>query len=109
MNDVNWPAIVQLHLHDELIYIKSPRAWQDFLATDAMHLVAQDQLIDSSGQCYLFLQHANQYNLTPSGNLTVSQFIPLVQQFAQLQGHCCSSKLLFTSFEQGFAIIDQLD
>jgi hypothetical protein len=109
MDNVHWPAIVQLHLHDELIYINTPQAWQDFLITDAIHLVTEDLLIDSSGQSYSFCQQANQHSLTPSAKLTVSQFIPVVQQFAQLQGHCCSSKLMFTSFEQGFAIIDQLD
>ena len=109
MNNIYWPAIVQLHLHDELIYIKDPQAWQHFLITDAIHLATEDQLIDSNGQCYLLSPQASQHSLIPSGKLTVSQFIPLVQQYAQLQGHCCSSKLMFTCFEQGFAIIDQLD
>lgn len=98
-----------LHQHDDLVYITNHSDWQDYLAYEAANLVAEDKLIDSTGQCWLITHSLKQHTLTLSTSISLEQFIAIVQRFAQLQEHCCSSKLNFSNFQQGFAIIEQLD
>lgn len=106
---INWPAIVLLHQHDDLVYIADQSAWQDYLDHEAANLVAEDKLIDSTGQCWLMTKPIEQHTLTSNTPISLEQLIAIVQRFAQLQGQCCSSKLNFSNFQQGFAIIEQLD
>ncbi|UCX05967.1 hypothetical protein FJ709_16625 [Shewanella glacialimarina] len=106
---INWPAIVLLHQHDDLVYIADQSAWLEYLDHEAANLVAEDKLIDSTGQCWLMTESIKQHTLISSTPISLEQFITIVQRFAQLQGQCCSSKLIFSNFQQGFAIIEQLD
>ncbi|UJF21788.1 DUF4144 domain-containing protein [Shewanella sp. OMA3-2] len=98
-----------LDQHNDLVYLANHCAWQDYFDHEAANLVAEDKLIDSTGQCLLISQSIKQGKLTLTTPISLEQFVAIVQRFAQLQGHCCSSKLNFSNFQQGFAIIDQLD
>ncbi|WP_445776469.1 DUF4144 family protein [Shewanella sp.] len=121
MQQIHWPAIIKFDQDDELMYLANHQDWLSFICANKYTVCVQDQLIDSSGDVYLIekpiaetttiensVAHLPQLIKQPQP-INVLQLLPLVRQYGQLQGHCCSAKIVFTTIEQGIATVAELE
>ncbi|GGP92130.1 DUF4144 family protein [Shewanella ulleungensis] len=121
MQQIHWPAILKFDQDDELMYLANHQDWLSFICANQYTVCLQDALIDSSGHVYLIEKPLAEHtsidtNVAQLPNLVkqpqpinILQMLPLVRQFGQFQGHCCSSKIVFTTIEQGIATVAQLE
>ncbi|AZG72035.1 DUF4144 domain-containing protein [Shewanella livingstonensis] len=119
MQQVHWPAILKFDQDDELMYLANKQDWLSFICANQFTLQTSDKLIDSVGHAYTIQTHAQQSSNTcvaelpslvkQSQDVSVLQLLPLVRQYGQFQGHCCSAKIVFTTIEQGIATIAELE
>ncbi|MBB1389132.1 DUF4144 domain-containing protein [Shewanella sp. SG44-6] len=121
MQQVHWPAILKFDQDDELMYLVNHQDWLSFICANQFTLDANDKLIDSVGHVYGIQTQSQQLTsvnssvaelpslLKHSDDMSVLQLLPLVRQYGQFQGHCCSSKIIFTTIEQGIATVAELE
>jgi len=121
MQHIHWPAILQFDQDDELMYLPNYQDWLSFICANQYTVCTQDKLIDSIGHIYHIQKHlpldpsidANVTELPQliklDQNMSVIQMLPIVRQYGQFQGHCCSAKIIFTTIEQGIATVAELE
>ncbi|MGL4615406.1 MAG: DUF4144 family protein [Shewanella sp.] len=109
---IQWPAIVKLAGSDELLYLDNAIDWLSLANLNRAHFISPaDQLVDSAGQRYFI--HTNAGSNLPRlqqhpTTLALQEMISWVQHHANALGHCCVSKLSFTSLSQGLQIVRSL-
>lgn len=108
---IQWPAIVKLAGSDELLYLDNAIDWLSLANLNRAHFSPEDQLVDSAGQRYFIHTNAGsnppRLQLHPT-TLALQEMISWVQHHANALGHCCVSKLSFTSLSQGLQIVRSL-
>jgi hypothetical protein len=120
MQQIHWPAILQFDQDDELMYLADYQDWLSFICANQFTVCLQDKLIDTAGYIY----HIETAKQVDASNINVTQrpylvkqeqlmnlvqLLPIVRQFGQFQGHCCSAKIIFTTVEQGIATVAELE
>jgi len=120
MQLIQWPAILQFDQDDELMYLANYQDWLSFICANQFTVCVRDKLIDSAGYIY-HIETAEQvdasnnnvaqlpYLVKQDRLMNLLQMLPLVRQFGQFQGHCCSAKIIFTTIEQGIATVAELE
>jgi hypothetical protein len=120
MQHIHWPAILQFDQDDELMYLANHQDWLSFICANQFTVCLHDKLIDTAG-CIYHIETAEQvavannnvaqlpYLVKQDQQMNVLQMLPLVRQFGQFQGHCCSAKIIFTTVEQGIATVAELE
>lgn len=103
--NVQWPAILKLHGADELIYLQDHAAWLSDGHLQAMHLTADDNLIDSAGLCFQVAKNRNERLIATGERLGLSQIIQLVRMHAAQDGACCVAKLHANSIADAIAML----
>jgi hypothetical protein len=117
MQQIHWPAILQFDQDDELMYLVNYQDWLGFICANQFTVHAEDKLIDNAGHVYSIQKHPPQdpsvaelpVLVKLSQDMSVLQLLPLVRQYGQFQGHCCSAKIVFTTIEQGIATVAELE
>lgn len=121
MQQIHWPAILKFDQDDELMYLANHQDWLSFICANQYTVCFQDRLIDSSGDIYLIEKPLAETTATEKSiaqlphlvkqpqSINVLQMLPLVRQYGQFQGHCCSAKIVFTTIEQGIATVAELE
>lgn len=119
MSSIEWPAIVKLTQHDELLYLEHQRDWLELACLYQHHFIETDQLLDSKSQLYFISATPQKIHEDPVGELPqllrqqqvlpLTEFIKWVQNHAQALGQCCVAKLAFTTITQGFEIVRTLE
>ncbi|MGX9460866.1 DUF4144 domain-containing protein [Shewanella sp. A14] len=120
MQYIDWPAILQFDQDDELMYLANYHDWLSFICANQYTVCAQDKLIDSNGHIYYIQKHLplNTSNTNVAElprlikldqQMSVLQMLPIVRQYGQFQGHCCSAKIIFTTIAQGIATVAELE
>ncbi|WP_144212737.1 DUF4144 family protein [Shewanella donghaensis] len=122
MQEIQWPAIIKQQDCEELIYLASDRDWLEYCCLTPHILDSTDQLLDTKGNTYDIafendsqLEFRNQATTQlPQLSLSIKPidvlvFIKYVRLHAQLNGHCCSSKLAFSTIKQGIETVEFLD
>ena len=116
MQDIHWPAIIKQQDNEGLIYLASEIDWLEYCCLTPYIIHSTDQLLDTKGNTYdIAFKETNQttddilqltLSIQPISLLTLIEDVKL---HAQLNGHCCSSKLFFTSIKQGIETVEFLD
>ncbi|WP_076540657.1 DUF4144 family protein [Shewanella sp. UCD-KL21] len=121
MQSICWPAVIKQQTSDELIYLASDRDWLEFCCLAAHITDTTDKLLDSEGHIFDISINSTTDTCQP---ITVAElpqlalstqaidlvtFIRYVRQHAQLNGHCCSAKLIFTTIRQGIETVEFLE
>lgn len=119
ITDIQWPAIVKLAQHDELLYLAHQADWLALASLHQRQFVDADLLLDSLGEQYLIRATPTTIHENPIGELpnllkqqqklSLTDFIKWVQKHANAIGQCCVAKLAFTTFAQGMEIVHSLD
>ncbi|GGQ24560.1 DUF4144 family protein [Shewanella litoralis] len=121
MQQIHWPAILKFDQDDELMYLANHQDWLSFICANQYTVCVQDTLIDSSGDIYLIAKPQPEHTSIDTSvaqlphlvkqpqPINVLQMLPLVRQYGQFQGHCCSAKIVFTTIEQGIATVAELE
>ncbi len=103
--DVQWPAILKLHGADELIYLQDHAAWLSGGHLQAMHLTAEDTLIDSAGLCFHIAKNKSERFMATGERLNLPQVTQLVRMHAAQDGACCVAKLHANSIAEAIAML----
>ena len=121
MQNICWPAILQFDQDDELMYLSCYQDWLSFICVNQHTVGKKDKLIDSAGHIYNIITPLPQDPsldtrvaelprlMKLNKNINVLQMLPIVRQYGQLQGHCCSAKIIFTTIAQGIATVAELE
>ncbi len=103
--EVKWPAMIKLHGADELIYLQDHAAWLSDDNVQAMHLTADDILIDSAGLCFQLAKNRNESFMATGECLNLPQVTQLVRMHAAQDGACCVAKLHASSIADAIAML----
>ncbi|MDD8061137.1 MULTISPECIES: DUF4144 family protein [Shewanella] len=121
MPQIHWPAILKFDQDDELMYLANHQDWLSFICANQDTVCLQDKLIDSSGHIYRIQKPPTKQTsidncvaqlpelVKQPQRISVLQLLPLVRQYGQFQGHCCSAKIVFATIEQGIATVAELE
>jgi hypothetical protein len=97
--------MIKLHGTDELIYLQDHATWLSDGHVQAMHLTADDMLIDSAGLCFQIAKNRNERFMATGECLNLPQVIQLVRMHAAQDGACCVAKLNANSIADAIAML----
>ncbi|MDO6620321.1 MULTISPECIES: DUF4144 family protein [unclassified Shewanella] len=121
MQSICWPAVIKQQSCDELIYLASDRDWLEFCCLTPHIAGTCDKLLDSEGNTFDISINSATDTSQPITVAALPQlalstqaidlmtFIHYVRQHAQLNGHCCSAKLIFSTIRQGIETVEFLE
>jgi hypothetical protein len=93
-----WPILLQYAGQAELEYVADAVQWQRMATEHHMHFHRGDRVIDSEGNLYRPIEHADHIELQPLGSrITLQETIALVQNHQADAGQCCVAKFSATS------------
>ncbi|HWU82239.1 MAG TPA: DUF4144 family protein [Methylophilaceae bacterium] len=101
---IAWPAMLRYAGQDELDYIADIAHWQRLVAAQALHLHADDQLIDSEGVRYRPQASGELQRL--EGRLHLQEAITLLQRHEVAAGQCCVAKFSADSIAACISLLD---
>lgn len=104
---INWPAIINYHGDDELVYVASDSEWNNEPDLSAYHYDDKDILIDSTGSVYQLSIIKDGYVEPKSSNDSVSleHLVTLVKRHAAQQEQCCIEKISFKNINEGIQLV----
>ena len=92
-----WPAIIKYSGQHELFYISDELDWNSNCNLQRSSFGLGDLLIDSDGMSYDLTDVREISLLCSTGSLNLGELTELVRYHASELGHCCVSKLGFSS------------
>jgi hypothetical protein len=99
-----FPAVLVLDGHDELIYLPDAASWQ--AEAEGMQLMPEkDRLVDVQGQLYAPSVAGGGVLRALHETMSLEEFATRVRQHLFAQADTCVSKAGFDSFAEGIAIV----
>ena len=102
-----WPAIINYHGDDELIYVASSTEWNNEPELSVYGYDDDDILIDSTGSIYRLSKTVKGIVAPELTNdiIPPEELINLVQKHAAQQGQCCIEKIMFKNISEGIQLV----
>ena len=110
-SSVTWPAVIQLKLDDELIFIKDEKSFLSDPSIQSMLLQAEDRLIDSKGNVYNLKKNIKLEIIPSKTSISLNDAKGLLQNHLSSLGTCCVAKFDAHSIAEAFKFVfnDQLN
>lgn len=97
---VNFPAIIKLHLDNELILMTTMSDFEHNIDITHMHFQPDDKLIDKYGRIFK-IDNTAQLTLTATSDfMPIGLVIELIQLHFSNDGACCVSKFSAQTIEE---------
>ncbi|PKG56394.1 DUF4144 family protein [Shewanella sp. GutDb-MelDb] len=104
---VNWPIVLRQQNSSELLRLETMHDWLE--QTGMLGVLTGSFIVDYSGNSYLIAEDSPIKIRLASPQLTLAELRQSVQQYASLNGHCCTSKLNLNTIAQLFDIVEFIE